>query len=309
MVRVGARSAVVVGFVISVLVSPLRESMAADAESFWAAQAWDLKYEVSFKSKTEGKVPVEVGSWTYTSSLDWSFSGSLLLDLRSEGPSISMTRLSLEMDPSSPEFQQATMELVYQTSTIANWMCMGPALDENASAEAQIAQMMAAREAGKGPGRLEYARTDTKVGMISEMGTVYNETVRTTASGAGRVASPTQVMFEINTNTMTYLLMAPTAAVDDSANLVTENVVTSTVAKGEEPSESRDTRRFGLDLQVRGTDLDEPKTVIGDVPLLAGEFDPALGKIAGERTLTGSYDYRGMKIPGSILIKYTLTPR
>ena len=86
-----------------------------------------------------------------TVSIDRSFSAVLPLDMRNGGPNLMTLRLltgPAGTSAPSAEQQAAASALIMRVDDIANWMNAGPTIDENASAEAQQAAMLAFMEWG-----------------------------------------------------------------------------------------------------------------------------------------------------------------
>lgn len=288
---------------------PLHASRAADIEEWLNAEGWELSYEVSFKSTSQGSAQSLFGPVTYTTTLDRAFSATSKLDLRSPGASLSMTKLTVEGGASSPEMQAALMDLVSQTDRITSWMNSGVQLDDNASPEAQQKVALAFMTATRGPAHLDYLMVETGVDLINETGTHFNQTTTTTRKGTGMVSPSGMIMFELNAESKRYLLTLPYVFRDDSMTTVKEETVVHQEMKGESPSDTRTSYEHGLDLFPSGLGFDDSTATVGDMPVMEGGVDPAGGKITGERTIKGHYSERGANVPGIFVFRYTLTPR
>ena len=289
---------------------PARPSTAQSMQAFFNAPAWKLEYQVSFMCQTNGSRPVAQGSLTYTVSIDRSFSAVLPLDMRNGGPNLMTLRLltgPAGTSAPSAEQQAAASALIMRVDDIANWMNAGPTIDENASAEAQQAAMLAFMESGTA--RLEYTLVETGIDLVDEIGGKFNRTVRTTARGAGKVMVPTNLVFEMDTKAKRYLLMLPDSFNDQSSSSVKMDVFERLQPKDGAASESNKTSETNMYLFPGRLIIDDPAILTGQAPILEGALDPSAGKISGERSVPAHYEVSGLTFGGTLTFRYTLTPR
>jgi hypothetical protein len=278
---------------------------AQDVETWLNAPGWDLSYEVAFSSSTAGKDSVLVGDLAYTLQVEQTFSAKLPLDVRSQGASLSMTKLSM----GGTSDQEAIMNLVMKTDKMASWMNGGPSGLDDASVDAQMAVARAHMESLKGPGKVHYERVETGHGLITEMGTKYNLKRRTTKTGSGRVSSASVIiMFEMDAETGKYLLVLPYGFSDDSMTSLQTKVITETQSDGTTSIDST-LHATSMEFALGRIVIDEPAVLVGEVPVFEGALDPAAGKIAGERTVKAHFTDGASDVPGTFVFKYTLTPR
>lgn len=300
------RIAVLLAVTIQLLSTP---ASGQDTQKWLEASAWDLAYDVTFKSSDSGSQQSLHGPTTYKRSVELSFNATLALDMRNGGASLSMTRLSMTADPTNPKLQQATMELVMRTDVMANWMSGGPQPDESASDEEQMNAVRAYMEASKGTGRLSYKMVVTGTGLVEESGSKYDLTRTTTAMGTGPIVGTNQLMFEMDAEAKKYLVTLAYSFSDNSDSTVVEEVVSKFAWKSDAPTEERQTRYSGLDEYISGLKVDDSTALLGDIPLMEGQFDPSQGKITGERTLKGHYGASGQNVAGTFVFHWTLAPR
>lgn len=291
---------------VSLLISS--SALAGDADGMLNAPGWDLAYEVTFKANDSGPSTSMHGPTSYTMSIECVYSATLALDMRIGGPSLSMLRLASTLDPTSSDMQEKSMELVMRSDVMANWMSVAP-LDENASDDELRNAMLTYMESSKGRGRIEYKRVVTGSNLVTEMGTIYNMTSTTTRKGNGPIHGPTQLTFELDAESKTYMLTLALKFGDNSDSSVVEDVLTVSQARGEPPLEERTRSYSGLDDFPTGLTIDDSTAATGAVPLFEGTFDPSLGKITGERTVRGHCSERGSDVDGTFLFRWTLTPR
>lgn len=283
---------------------------AQSIEDWLSAEGWDLSYEVNFKSSTKGtynsSVVASVGAFTYTLDVEQSFSAKVALDVRSPGPSLSMTKLAIAGGTPDPE---ATMKLVMKTDQMSSWMHGGPTFDDDGSADDQMAAMAAHLEALKAPGKTHYVRVDAGKGIINEMGSKYDVTIRATRIGSGKVGPPSEsIMFEIDAETGKYLLSLPYMFRDDSMTSLQHKKVTQSTMDGHTSIDST-MHETSMEYGVGRLEIVEPGLPVGQMPFLEGPLDPSAGKIVGERTIKALFEDGGDKVPGTLTIRYTLTPK
>jgi len=286
-----------------------RPSTAQTIQTFLNSPAWKLEYQVSFKCQAKGSRPVTQGSLTYTVSIDRSFSAALLLDLRNGGPNLMTLRLLTGPDGKSAPTaaQQAAATALIMRVDIANWMSAGPTIDESASAEAQMAAMRAFMESGTA--RLEYTFVETGTDLVDEEGQRFDRLTRTTASGAGKVMVPTNLVFEMDATAKRYLLMLPHSFSDQSSSSVKMDTVDHIEYKGRAPSDSKKTVETNMELFPGRLIIDDSAIMTGEMPILEGALEPSLGKVSGERSVPAHYEYSNLTFAGTLTFRYTLTPR
>jgi hypothetical protein len=297
--------------ILALTIAVCASSAQAQAIDDWLnAEAWDVEFEVTYKSSTKGTLKSEavsaVGSFTYTLDVEQSFSGKVPLDLRSPGASLSLTRLALAGGTPDPE---ATTNLIMKTDQMSSWMQGGPAFDDDGTADEQVAAMTAHLNALKGPGKVQYVRVDVGKGLVNEMGSKYDVTIRETRIGSGKVGPGSEsIMFEIDAETGKYLLSLPYAFRDDSMTSLQHKTVTQSTMDGVVSTDST-MRQTSMDYGIGRLVIEEPGLPVGQMPYLEGPVDPAAGKIVGERTIKASFVDRIENVPGTLTIRYTVTPR
>lgn len=271
------------------------------------APGWDLAYSVEFKSSDAGVESTFAGLVAYTRSVTLTSSVTLKLDLRNMGSVLAMLR-AVGSDPQSESAQQAVFDLAMRAESMANWMNGGPSLDENATDADMMAVVKAHMESSSGPGRVDYSMTEKGDDMTTEMGTKYSLLRTTTAKGAGTVIAPTNLNFEIDAESKTYLLTLAHVFSDKSDSTVLVEVVTVTKEPGGAPQTVSESRREPLGRLPGNLHIGDPKSLVGEVAIFEGAIDPALGKITGEKTVNGYYEWYAGKVPGTFTFRYTLTP-
>lgn len=215
-----------------------------DVEDFLNAPVWYLEYEVSFKSSAEGSVAAAEGPMTFTTSVAAAFSAALALDMRSPGANMSMSLgMGGSADGSAPtaaQVQKMTLDMMERMDTMANWMNSGVSYDENASIEEAQAAAMAHMDVLSGPARFEYVDVMTGDNLVSDFGSKYNQTVRQTLSGAGRVLPDGPILFEIDAAAKTFTLSLPVGFNNmDDLTAVKGEAITRTEPAGGQPEEQR----------------------------------------------------------------------
>jgi len=284
--------------------------LGADVSDWLNAEAWKLVYEVTFTSSSKGTINssfvAAVGTFNYTLDVEQSFSATLPLDMRSPGASLSMTKLAMAGAAADPT---ATMDLIMKTDRMSSWMHSGGTMDENASADAQMAAMKAHLDALKGPGKVQYVRIDIGHDIINEMGSKYDVTTRTTKIGSGKVSPPSEVvMFEIDAETGRYLLSLPYGFGDDSMTSLQQKTVTQITMDGNVSTDST-LHQTSMPNGIGQIVIDEPSILVGSMPLFEGPLDLSVGKIVGERTVKAHFVEGVENVPGTLVFKYTLTMR
>lgn len=272
------------------------------------APAWDLAYDVEFKSSDAGQESTFAGVLTYTRSVTLNSTVTLKLDMRNMGSVLAMLR-TVGDNPQSEAAQQAVIDLTMRAETMANWMSGGPSFDEGASDAEQMAAVTAHLEASRGPGRVYYTMTEKGDNLTTEMGTKYSLLRTTTAIGAGTVIGPTSLNFEIDAEAKTYLLTLSHAFADKFDSTVLVEVVTVTTPHGSAPETTRETRREPLGRLPGVLRIGDPKSLLGQVAIFEGVIDPSLGEVTGEHTVKGYYESFADQVPGTFMFRYTLTPR
>ena len=287
----------------------ISDSRAQSLDAFLNAPGWDLAYDVEFKSSDSGTYTSLHGPISYKRSVVISSSQTFTLGMRNMGSTLGMLRATMGGDMQSEAAQQAMIDLSMRAESMANWISSGPSPDENASDADQMAAVMAYMESSKGPGRLEYTMKERGVGLVEESGSAYDLTRTTTTKGTGTVIGPTTLTFEIDAESKTYLLTLGYTFGDKSDSTVLTEVVSETSWKSGSPETTREVSRSPLGRVPGQLRLDDPKSMLGDTPLIQGEVDPSKSTISGERTIKGYYESGGAHVPGTFDFRYKLTPK
>jgi hypothetical protein len=118
-------------------------------------------------------------------------------------------------------------------------------------------------------------------------------------------------MFEVNGATKRFLLMLPATLPTVPDAKFTEEVVTTTEQPpGSTPVEERATATRPLGSFPGQLKVTDAALAFGDGAVLID--DPVVlqgGKIAGQHTTTATYKGDNEPISGTLIVKYTLTPR
>lgn len=208
------------------------------------------------------------------------------------------------------EQQKFSMDMLSKMDHTANWMNSGgmSGLADDASYEQQANALQAAAEAQMGVATVDYKETVTGDDLRNEMGTPFKMTTRITHTGSGRVKGGGQITLELDVASSEYLLGMGYGWSDQSTSTVKivemqhremEGVITDTTITSESGLN-------GIGSQIIP---DDSTQMAGMMLMLRGSFDPAAGNIRGEHTLPAHYtDPRG-DVRGTLLIRFTLTPR
>lgn len=272
------------------------------------ASGWDLAYSVEYKSSDAGVESTFAGVITYTRSVTLTSSVTLKLDMRNMGSVLAMLR-AVGNDPQSESAQQTVLDLAMRAESMANWMNGGPSLDENAPDAEVMDAVKSHMESSNGPGRVEYTMTEKGDNLTTEMGTKYSLIRTTIGKGAGTVIAPTNLNFEIDAESKTYLLTLAHVFTDKSDSTVLVEVVTVTTEPGGEPQTVRESRREPLGRLPGNLRIGDPKSLLGQVAFFEGSIDPLSGKVTDERTVQGYYESYTGQVPGTFTFRYTLTPK
>ncbi|MCM2272043.1 MAG: hypothetical protein NDJ18_05755 [candidate division Zixibacteria bacterium] len=287
-------------------------AVASDANAFLNASAWQVDYEITFTAASQGSYQAMFGQYEYTTSLERVLNASTLLDLRSGGQSISMLRTAAAQDPSAmsvAEAQKFAMDMMAKIDVTANWMSMGPTIPEDATDQQARDAVISFQESQMGTARLNYTEVIKGDNLVSEMGTPFKSSVRTTYSGSGKVLPAGQISMEMDISTKKYLLMISTGFTDQSEGLVKVEEATHQESSDSPPVDSVKESTAKLDHIPQRIEIDEPTMTQGQAMLLEGTFDPALGKIVGEHKLRAHYEGLNGKTDGIVLVRITMTPR
>ena len=278
---------------------------AADMQAMINAQAWDLKYDVTFKAAMDTTVSQEPGTKRYVITLDRSFSTSLPLDLRSGGPNISMTKLTAASGGGAPsaETQQKLMELIMRTEDLANWINGGPGTDANGEMDMQAFQSL-----GDATGKLLHTVEVTGKGLRDESNSLFDMHSLTTLKGEGKVKTATSLSFELDAKAGTYMLCLAHEFEDQTGNLATVESTEQITYAGSAPTETKGSGNQSLKFPQKIT-IDDPSALLGYVMLVTGTVKPEDKVITGESTIRAHYEEGPWTIPGTLHVKYTLTPR
>jgi hypothetical protein len=186
---------------------------------------------------------------------------------------------------------------------------MGPTIPDDATDQQARDAVMAFQESQMGTARLNYTEVIKGENLVTEMGTPYKSTVRTTYSGSGKVVPAGQISMEMDISTKKYLLMISPGFEDQSEGSVKVEEATHQESSDSPPVDSVKESTVKLDHIPQRIEIDEPTMTQGQAMLLEGTFDPALGKIVGEHKLRAHYNGLNGDTPGTLVVKFTMTPR
>ena len=278
------------------------------AKEFLQTPIWYLSYEVSFSASSKGSYEGMFGPMTYTASLERVFTHSQILNLRSEGPGalamIPPSASSSGSQMSMAEAQKASMDMMARMEHTANWMVGGASL--NASEADATAATQADIAASMGQLRIDFTRHDRGDALVNEVGSKFSttktETVKgTTPSMGGGFGS---IMLDVDTSTKTFLLGFGAGGGADGLD---RNVVEVVTFQGQAPEEKRETKKSSAQFAQLVFDESGPVAMQGGL-VVNGTFDPASKTITGEKAYRGHYHDGNADAPGTIVVKYTLSP-
>jgi len=282
------------------------------------ANAWQLDYQISFKATSSGTTQTQIGPIAYQTALTFDATETLTIDLRSQGASLSMQKLTASAsNPAvAANMQKALMDIVMQTDNIASWMIGDrgvPDLGDNVTAERLQAAMLASTGKKIGTMTVDYSAQTRGDRLVDETGSPYRQIVRTTRRGTGGTSlGSQQITFEVNGATKRFLLMLPaTLPMVPDAKLTEEVVTTTERPPGSTPAEERTTATRPLDSVPARLKVTDAALIFGDGSGLMID-DPVVlqgGKISGQHTMTATYNDVRDPIGGTLVVKYTLTPR
>jgi hypothetical protein len=208
------------------------------------------------------------------------------------------------------------MDIVMQSDNIASWMMTGgglPDLGEEPTLEQIRDAALAAGKKSIGTLTVDYSAESRGDKLVDESGSPYKRIVRTTRRGSGGVSQGAQqVMLEVNGVTKRVSMILPVTLPTVLDATLTEEIVTVTESPpGSKPAEERKTAMRDLGSfpgQITVTDAalafgGGTGVLIDDPVALQG------GKIAGQHTGTATYKENSEPISGTLVVKYTLTPR
>jgi hypothetical protein len=282
------------------------------------ANAWRLDYQISFKATSSGSGQSLTGSMSYENALAVDATETVTIDSRSQGASLSMQKLTASAGnpAAAANMQKAMMDIVMQTDNIASWMIGDrglPDLGDDVTPERLQAAALALAGKSIGTMTVDYTAQTRGDNLVNELGDKYKQIIRTTRRGTGGVAlSSQQITLEVNGATKRVLLMLPVTLPTVTDAKLTEEVVTTTeLPPGSKPAEERKTSTRGLDSfpgQLKVTDAalafgGGSGVMIDDPVALQG------GKISGQHTMMATYNNGNAPIGGTLVVKYTLTPR
>jgi len=289
-------------------------TVSAELKKLLDTNAWRLDYQITFKATSSGSGQSLTGPISYENALAVDAAETVTIDLRSQGASLSMQKL-MANPAAAASMQKAMMDIVMQTDNIASWMIGDrglPDLGDDVTSEQLQAAALALAGKSIGTIAVDYSAESRGDNLVNETGDKYKQIVRTTRRGTGGVAlSSQQIMLEVNGATTRLLLMLPVTLPTVTDAKLTEEVVTTTeLPPGSKPAEERETSTRSFDnfpgqLKVTDTALafGEGGAVLIDDPIASQG-----GKISGQHTMTATYDARA-PIGGTLIVKYTLTPR
>jgi hypothetical protein len=282
----------------------VRPAAGKSIQDFLNAPVWYVAYEVSYKASHEGTYMTWDGvdkslEWpvSFTVSLDRSFSGSTILNVRSPGPGANTSTAIMSSDGSGAQLQA----LYLRMDELANWLAGGSAVNKD---EPTMDDVNADIEASMGPARVEYTRVD-KSDNINQNNTF---TTRTTGRAEGRVASASMLLtLDIDGGTKQYMLCLPFVFNPRNSPPGSQETVTVKEVKGQSPEEERSTTDFDLQFP-RDLALDDPKNYPQGHVVLKGDIDPASGRISGEQSVKAHFsEANGTTVSGTLTFRYTLT--
>ena len=293
-------------------------AVSADMKRLLDANAWQLEYQISFKASGSGTAKLLQGSMDYQTSLSWDASETISISSRSQGASIAMRKLTknLSNPAAAANMQKAMMDIVMQSDNIASWMATieGAAElgDEELSAEKfkAFAEAQAKKESGKVT--LDYSEQRHGEHLVTEIGTAYKQTVRTTRRGTGAISpNGQQITLEVNAATKRFSLALPVILPLVQGAMYTEETVSTTQEeKKPKPEEERETRTAALEYFPGKITVTDAALSSGDGGVITE--DPIVlqgGKLSGQRTTTATYVNSNDTVAGTLVLKYTLTPR
>jgi hypothetical protein len=274
--------------------------------------SWQLDYEVTFKAARQDTANSMRGMTHYDIALESTFKTGLALDMQTPGGTLSTLKSSLATQGGSAmspaELQRMNMELIDKMGTTATWTIGGAMTGENPTPEAEQAYVDLLSNGSAGKATVNYSYVVTGKDLHTEMGTPYDLDSRTTIRGSGDVYAPAQLNFELNTKTRRFILTFAHEYSDASGTQAKKETVTRSLWKKSEPTEERNLEDVSLVVPQRII-IDEPGALVGQVLAVEGDFDPAAGKVSGERTVKAHYDDLAVSIPGTLTVRFTLTPK
>jgi hypothetical protein len=280
--------------------------------------AWQLDYQITFKATSSGTNDTRVGPISYQTALTFDATETLTIDSRSQGASLSMQKFTANAGnpAAAASMQKALMDIVMQSDNIASWMIGDrgvPDLGDNVTAEHLQAAVLASTGKRIGTMTVDYSAQTRGDKLVDETGTQYKQIVRTTRRGTGGTSlSSQQITFEMNGATKRFLLMLPATLPMVPDAKLTEEIVTATERPpGSTPAEERTTAMRPLDSVPAGLKVTDAALAFGDGSGLMIDDPVALqgGKISGQHTMTATYNDARTPIAGTLVVKYTLTPR
>lgn len=298
-------------------VTPVSSS---DKETYLNAPAWELQYELTFTAASQGSYTIEngkgpvAGKLDYVTSLKRTLTAPYLLDLRSGGPSIST--LSSVMGGqdlskmSMAEQQKFSMDMLAKMEYTANWMSSGGvgSLSDDATEEEMSAAMAANTEYQMCMATLEYHETVQGDPLHDEMGIPFTMKTEATHTGSGRVQGGGQITLELDVAASQYMLAMGYNWSDSSSSSVKIVERLHRVYQGH-ITDTTTTSETGLDGIGSQIIPDDSTQMMGLMMLLKGSFDPADGVIKGEHTLAAHYVGSRGDVPGTLVVRFALTPR
>ena len=287
-------------------------AIGADMKRLLETNAWQLEYRLSFKASSSG-----TGETSYQTQLASDATETLVIDQRSQGASLTMQKVMANASKpgGAANLQKALTDIAMQSDNIASWM-LGPNVPDRGG-EPTLAQLQAAALAGAkrsiGTQTIEYTAETRGDKFVDETGKPFKRIVRTTTRGSGGVTQGSQqITLEINGATRRLLLMVPATLPTVLDAALTEEVVTLTESPpGSTPSEERKTARPTLESFPGQLTVTDAELAFANGGALMID-DPAVlqsGKISGQHTVAATYKNNNAPVAGTLVVKYTLTPK
>lgn len=309
-------AAILLTFAAGSAVAQAPATVSPEFKKLLDANAWRLEYQITFKATSSGAGKGLMGPVSYQTTLSFDATETLSIESRSQGASLSMQKVMTNAAAAGPGLQKALMEIVMQGDNMASWMLVDSglaALGDDVTTEKLTAYAVAAGKKSIGTMTVDYTRESRGDNLVNELGDKFKQTVRTTRRGTGGVVlGSQQITLEVNGATKRLLVMLPLTLPTVTDATLTEEIVTTTeLPPGSNPAEERSTSMRPLGSfpgQLKATEAalafgDGGAVMIDDPIPLQG------GKISGQHTTTATYTDAGAAVSGTLIVKYTLTPR
>ena len=290
-------------------------AVSADMKRLLDANAWQLEYQLSFKASASGTGQSLTGPVSGQSQLSSDASETLSIDQRTQGASLTMQKVMKGMSnpAAAANMQKVMMDIAMQSDNIASWMMspdVGDLGEEPTLAQLQAAALARAKRS-IGTQTVEYSAETRGDKLVDETGAPYKQIVRTTTRGSGGVRQGSQqITLEINGATKRLLMMVPTTLPTVLDAKLAQEVVTVTESPpGSRPSEDRKTSTVALESFPGQINVTDPTFGEGAALLIDDPVVVQGGKISAQHTMPGTYSSNNSPIAGTLIVKYTLTPR